>query len=259
MGMHPYFYNKLHRKYIALFGSFFDDIKIKRPNGDTIIVPLAYSPTEKDLAKRKQDPTLEGKRKAFQLPRMGFEITTSMYDPTRKLMQSNILTGKNGTTSFAPAPYNIDFTLYAITQTQDDGFQIVEQILPFFQPELTRYVELIPGFPAVSVPTSITSWNHDDTYEGAFEERRSIIWTFTFTMKAWIYGPVTGDDGDGNGVIKFIDIDFNDGETNLGIQPGLTEDGRHPTCGEPSIPYQDINEDDDYGILKIVTMREPSE
>lgn len=250
MSFGPHYYHKFLRKYVSLFGSYFSEMTIKRPNGDKIIVPLTYGPSDKDLIKRKADPVLDqGKRVSQVLPKMTFENTTMMYDGTRAIMQTQRILGSKNSVNFAPAPYNIDFTLYVAAQNIDDGNQIIEQILPYFQPSMNRYVELLEGFEPVSINTVLTSVSLDDAFEGAFEERRTILWTLTFNMKCWFFGPTKNS----YPVIKFVDVEFNDKIENVGVRPGLTVDGEPTTDVAQSIPFREIEKDDNWALITMIS------
>ena len=195
------FYHAITRKTIVAFGSLFSDIKIKRENADkstsqTVAVPISYAPKEKWLVRIEQDPTLENHTYTI-LPKLSFEITGFSYDPTRKMNRSNYITcadSESGTMTrtYAPVPYNIDINLYALTKTQEDGLQIVEQILPYFAPEMTMSIKAVPDSNIImDVPIILNSLDVNDEYDGDFQTRRFITYTMNFTLKSWMYGPVS--------------------------------------------------------------------
>lgn len=194
------FYHGITRKIIVGFGSLFSDIRLKRENADksvsqTIAVPIAYAPKEKWLVRIEQDTNLEN-HTYTTLPRLSFEITGMDYDPTRKLARTNYLTCSDGTSAisrtYAPVPYNIEISLYVLTKTQEDALQIVEQIVPFFTPELTMSLRTIPDSNVITdVPVILNNVSINDEYDGDFATRRFITYTLNFTLKANMYGPVT--------------------------------------------------------------------
>ena len=195
------FYHAITRKTIVGFGSLFSDIKIKRENADktqsqSIAVPITYAPKEKWLVRIEQDPTLENHTYTI-LPKLSFEITGFSYDATRKMNRSNYITcadPTNGTMTktYAPVPYNIDINLYALTKTQEDGLQIVEQILPYFSPEMTMSIKAVPDSNIImDIPIILNTLDVNDEYDGDFQTRRFITYTMNFTLKAWMYGPVS--------------------------------------------------------------------
>ena len=200
-----YFYNESLRKTIIAFGSLFNGIYISRKNAagtdsQSMKVPLAYGPKQKFMVRLDADPNLDQKV-AITLPRIGFEIAGLDYDPSRKLnrimKRKKVSTTtdkvlKQMSTQYSPVPYNLNFELFVMTKNSDDGIQIVEQILPFFQPEYTVTIKEVPEMDVVrDVPIVLTSIGYEDTYTGSFTERRAIIYTFNFVAKAYVYGPVT--------------------------------------------------------------------
>ena len=200
-----YFYNESLRKTIIAFGSLFNDIFINRRNSagtdvQTLKVPLAYGPKQKFMVRLDADPNLDQKV-AITLPRIGFEIAGLDYDPSRKInriMKRKKVSSdadkklKQMSTQYSPVPYNLNFELFVMTKNSDDGIQIVEQILPFFQPEYTVTINEVPEMDVVrDVPIVLNSIGYEDTYTGSFTERRAIIYTFNFVAKAYVYGPVT--------------------------------------------------------------------
>ena len=200
-----YFYNETLRKCIIAFGSLFNDIYITRKNASgtdsqSMKVPLAYGPKQKFMVRLDADPNLDQKV-AITLPRIGFEIAGFDYDPSRKLNRiikrkkvSNTTDKalKQMNTQYSPVPYNLNFELFVMTKNSDDGIQIVEQILPFFQPEYTVTIKEVPEMSVIrDVPIVLNNIGYEDTYTGSFTERRAIIYTLNFTAKAYVYGPVT--------------------------------------------------------------------
>ena len=195
-----YFYHQTSRKMVVAFGTLFNDIEVRRTNSagsviETIKVPLAYGPREKFLTRISTDPSLNPKI-ALTVPRMGFELLSMTYDGVRKLntIGRNV---KAGTTSglkkqYNPVPYNWDFSLYVYIKNAEDGTQILEQILPFFTPEFTVTMNLVSSMDEKrDVPLVLTSVTSEDTYEGDFATRRSIIWTLSFLMKGFLYPGIT--------------------------------------------------------------------
>ena len=200
-----YFYNESIRKTIIAFGSLFNDISITRKDAagadvQTLKVPLAYGPKQKFIIRLEADPNLDMKV-TITLPRIGFEISGLDYDPSRKLnriMKKKLVSNtedkklKQKTTQYIPVPYNLNFEMFVMAKNSDDGIQIVEQILPFFQPEYTVSIKEVPAMDTIrDVPIVLNSINYEDTYTGSFTERRAIIYTFNFTAKTYVYGPVT--------------------------------------------------------------------
>ena len=197
------FYHETIRKIIVAFGTTFNNVQLVRKDNSGNItqsmkVPLAYGPKEKFLVRLRADPDLSSKV-AITLPRIGFEIQNLAYDGTRKLSRvqkfKKVNTGNNTRTldtQFMPVPYNLDIVLYVLAKQSDDALQIVEQILPYFQPDYTITVNDMADMGIKrDVPIILNSISYEDNYQGDFEQRRALIYTMNFTCKFYLYGPVT--------------------------------------------------------------------
>ena len=207
------FYHETIRKIIIAFGTTFNNIQLVRKDNDGNItqsmkVPLAYGPQQKWLVRLNEDADLS-KQVAITLPRIGFEIQNLSYDPARKLNRvqkfKKIKTGKSNTleSQFMPVPYNLSVQLYVMAKQSDDALQIVEQILPFFQPDYTLTVNDMADMGIKrDVPIILNSISYEDNYQGDFETRRALIYTLDFTAKFYLYGPVTS-----TSVIKTVQVD----------------------------------------------------
>ena len=210
-----YFYHEILRKTIISFGTLFNDIKIKHKDnaGDDfsiITVPIAYGPVQKFLARIEQVPDLK-KRVAITLPRMSFEMTGISYDPSRKssTMQTFKTLDKTNnelTKAFMPVPYNVNIRLCVMVKLNEDALQIVEQILPYFQPHFNLTVDLASSIGEKrDIPMILERITMDDQYEGDYTTRRILIYTLDFTAKTYLFGPV----GNGNeSLIKQVQVDY---------------------------------------------------
>jgi hypothetical protein len=199
-----YFYNESMRRMTIGFGQIFNNIQIKRKDSSgnvtqSIRVPLAYAPKEKFLARLDGQANLGEREFAITLPRMSFEISGIQYDASRKLTRiqkyKTVKTGIDGKVmnfNYVPVPYNISYNLYSFTASAEAGLQIIEQILPFFQPDFTVTVNAIPEMNIKrDIPIVLNSVNYEDTYEGDFSRRRAVIYTLGFTAKTYLFGPAT--------------------------------------------------------------------
>ena len=258
------------RKYVILFGTLFDSIYINRKNNagetvQTLKIPLNYGPKEKFLARLNSDSTLN-QSTAITLPRMAFDITTMNYAAERKPNTINRLTkayaADNNKVSYqyAPVPYDFTFSLYIMVKNADDGTQIIEQILPYFTPEWTATVNLVPAVDGkYDIPIVLNDVSMEDTYEGNFETRRAIIYTLTFTMKGWLFGPTKTSD-----IIKEINVDIRIPNTSalpivantavgnsvvITVAPGLTANGEPTSNAALSVAAADIAVSDNYGFI----------
>jgi len=266
------FYFQTIRKYVSLFGTLFDDIIIERTDSAgnltaVIKVPITYAPKEKMLARTQQDPNIDRPTATMTMPFMSFEMTDVRYDGSRKLKtitrSANVLANSPNTLQYQynPVPYNFGFRLYILVKNAEDGTKIVEQILPYFTPDFTVTLELIPQMNELKdIPVVLNSITQEDTYTGNFTERQALIWTLDFTIKGYLYGPVMN-----NGVIKFVFANYYTPEVpddqlstavgNTAIisqtidQPGLTANGQPTSNAAASIPVSQIQITDDYGFV----------
>ena len=184
--MFGYFYNEILRRTIISFGTLFNNVTIQQDNS-VVKVPLAYGPTQKFLARIEQSPDLN-KPTAITLPRMSFEFTGLTYDPSRKVTTTQQFTvkdpndGAETKKAFMPVPYNMNFELAIMTKLNDDALQIVEQILPYFQPAYNLTVELVSTIQEKKdVPVVLENITMEDDYEGDFTKRRVLLYTLRFT------------------------------------------------------------------------------
>ena len=199
-----HFYNEGLRKLTIAFGQIFNNIILQQKSSTGAItkrirVPLAYAPKEKFIQRLEQQANLQkGRTFAITLPRMGFEIKGLKYDATRKLnkLQKTWRVKTDDSTvhnfNYAPVPYDITFNLYSFTATAENGLQIIEQILPFFQPDYTVTVNVIPELNIKrDIPIVLNDVSYEDTYDGEFNKRRAVIYTLAFTAKTYLYGPMS--------------------------------------------------------------------
>jgi len=194
-------YNRVIRKLVVGFGNLFDNITLVRYNPDNseaqrMLVPIVYAAKEMYVKRLEDDPNLD-KKIQTTLPRMSFEMTGMTYDATRK-QNTNIKnfasTSEGIVSQYNPVPYNFDFNLYIYVRNIEDGTQIVEHIIPFFAPDYTIKLNLIPEMGVVKeVPIILNSANQEIEYEGDAHtvETRMIIWTLNFTVKGFIYGNIS--------------------------------------------------------------------
>ncbi len=190
-------YNRVIRKIVVGFGNLFDNIKLYRfdPNNNTtehVIVPIVYATKERYVMRLQDDPNLD-KKTQLALPRMSFEMAGLQYDSTRK-QNTNLKNFKETADGiiqqYLPVPYNFDFNLYIYVRNIEDGTQIIEHILPFFTPDYTIKLNLVPEMGIVKeIPVILNSTSHDIIYEGPRENQtRMVIWTLNFTVKGFVFG-----------------------------------------------------------------------
>jgi hypothetical protein len=207
-----YFYHQIIRKTIVSFGTVFNQIHIHHYDDSgnktsDMRVPLAYGPRQKFLARLEQQPELN-KPIQITLPRMSFEMNSLQYDASRKTGVTQAFKASDGANIkkvFMPVPYNIGIELNILCKLNDDALQIVEQILPFFQPAFTITVDLVSSIGEKrDIPIVLESINFQDDYEGDFSTRRALIYTLQFTAKTYLFGPIA-DTSDG--LIRKVQVD----------------------------------------------------
>jgi hypothetical protein len=238
----PYYFATT-RKAISVFGSLFKDIEIERVNDtngeitQTIKIPLSYSPKEKYILRAIQEPDIDGKMVGVVLPRMAFEIKNLAYDPSRKLnTNTRNVNSFNGTTSVQsnPVPYNIDIDLYVYVKNQEDGLQIIEQIVPFFTPQFNVTVNAVTEMNITyDLPIILKNVSYEDNYDGAYTERREIIWTLSFTLELNYYGSI---DTTGNGIIKNAIVNFYSDDA-MTLQTGSISQAVNPSSASVDEAY----------------------
>ena len=210
-----HFYHSTMRKAVAVFGTIFNNINVIRTKADGTVlnqikVPLSYGPKQKFLARLDTSSGADASM-AMKLPRMAFEIASLELDSTQKLGKRNTITESHASdvtkkkTIKHQVAYNINVTLFVMAKNQDDGLQVVEQILPYFQPEYTVTISPVAGFAyKQDVPIILTGVNISDDYEGDMITRRALIYQLDFTMKMKFFGPLGNQ-----GVIRSVNIDLN--------------------------------------------------
>ena len=199
-----YFYNETTKRAVSIFGTMFNNITIKNVKSDGTVVttekvPISYGPKKRWLARLQQDlKARDGNVSAISLPRMSFEISSIQYDGSRQqnklIRQSNTVSGSstNRNYQYMPAPYNLSFTLSIVSNNVTEALQIVEQILPYFQPEYTVTMKMIDSMEDTrDVPIVLNSVEYADNYEDGFDSRRLVEYTLNFTMKLYFFGPVS--------------------------------------------------------------------
>ena len=190
-------YNRIIRKLVVGFGNLFNDITLVRYNPDNseaqrFVIPISYAEKEKYVQRLQGDPNLQ-KKVQITLPRFSFEMTGMQYDASRKQntnIQSFVQTGSGPASQYNPVPYDFDFSLYLYVRNIEDATQVVEHILPYFTPDYTIKLNLIPELGVIKeIPIILKDVSKDVEYEGDRDsDTRLIIWTFNFTVKGFIFG-----------------------------------------------------------------------
>jgi hypothetical protein len=257
-----HFYHQHIRKAIIAFGTLFNGIQVRRRNEaneivQSLFVPLSYAPKQKFIERIREAPEIDANRPGIQVtvPRIGFEITNFTYDPARKLaITQNVravdpeLTNTGVRYSYVSTPYNMGIGMSVFTKNQDDGLQIIEQILPYFNPDFNITVNELPDLGVRrDLKIVLESVNYQDEWEGGFDKRLSVIWDLNFTVKMNLYGYVQ----DANLIKKSIQKVYTDNSLFEGGEPTNTLVGRRitnevdPDSALPTESYNYITEFDD--------------
>lgn len=214
--MFTHFYHGSIRKLVVAFGSLFNEIYISRKDSNgieqkKIKVPISYGPKEKFVRKIRELDEADPSRSSVEniLPRMSFEITSMVYDTTRKMNSLNKMYSARDEAdstisyTYSKVPYTFEFTLNIMNRSIDDGYQIIEQVLPYFTPDFTISINFSELDKKIDVPIVLTSVNTMEDYEGDLQERRLITHNLIFQAKSYIIGPIKS-----SGVIREIDLTF---------------------------------------------------
>ena len=223
-----HFYHAKTKKAVALFGRLFNNIYVVRVNNQ-VKVPLSYAPKQKYLERIRENPDLSANSQvAIKLPRMSFEITSIAYDATRQLQKVstfNTLASDSNINKrqkfFAPVPYSINFQLNVYAKSQDDALQVVEQILPTFNPQYSITIKPFsteyPGL-VEDIPIIIQGVSFSDDFEGAMEQRRTIIYSMDFEMKLSYHGPIADTNVIRSSVAGVFNMQAGLNDSDVGLQ-----------------------------------------
>ena len=244
-----HFYNQSLRRLTIAFGQIFNNVVVQTKSSTGAVtkrmrVPLAYAPKEKFMTRLEQQANLDkGRTFAITLPRMGFELVGLKYDPNRKLnkLQKTVRVKSSDSTvhnfNYTPVPYDISFNLYSFTATAENGLQIIEQILPYFQPDYTVTINAIPELNIKrDVPIILNNVDYADTYDGGYNTRRAVVYTLSFTAKTYLYGPMSQS--------KVIRKSQSDIYTDTDTSSNKAREERIITIPKP----ENANADDDFGF-----------
>lgn len=244
-----YFYNQAIKKTVVGFGTLFNNITVEDSNPDNPSqtfnkrkVPLGYGPREKFLTRIEENPDLAKVGTTF--PRMYFEMTGIRYDNARKtspIQKYKTIVNDNNEevkVQYVPVPYSIDFSLGILARNQDDGLQILEQILPYFQPQFNITINFIPEMDErKDVSILLENINYADEWDGDFNSRRIIDWSLSFTAKTYIYGPFNQADIIRKAIVYESISDITNRVTKLTYTPraltDTTSDPNGPFAGDP--------------------------
>ena len=256
--LNEYFYHERIRKSVAMFGSLFNNIYILHKNSSGAVintkkVPLSYAPKSKFLERIREHADLDDDSKvALKLPRMSFEILAYTYAPERQLQKTGNfsrvgLTDSDRMKFYAPVPYTLSFQLNIFTKLQDDALQIVEQIIPYFNPQYSLTIKPFSDYQDIleDVPITLSGMSYSDDYEGAQDARRTIVYQLDFEMEANFYAGVINTQ-----IIRKVDVD----NYIMDIPNGLAADSDRKVSRITVLPNPlGVTADSDYGFTTTIT------
>lgn len=242
-------YHGITRKAIVAFGVMFNNLYVRRKNSagqivETLRVPLSYAPKNKMQSRILRMPTPESVQVEVTLPRLSFEVVSFEYDGARKInlnnQQKTVINQTQAKRVYGPVPYNLMINLYAYAKNQDDALQIMEQIVPAFNPDFNVTVEYVPELGIKhDLPIILNSVTYDDQYEGDMQTHRMILWTFAFTLKLYYYGPVETQEVIRNAIVSVFK------DPNLTAQIDKYSVATDPLTAKPTDQYRFIETFDD--------------
>ena len=261
---HDYYHESL-RKYVIYFGTLFNDLRVKRRNTagnviQNINVPVTYAPREKMTSKLETNINLAD-QEAIILPRISFEMVSLQYAAERKLNTMNrystvdVNNSSKKKNMFQPVPYDINFDLNIYVKYAEDATQILEQILPFFTPEWTASLNLVPDLGiTMDIPVVLQSMSSQDTYEGDYDTRRALIWNLNFVMKGYMFGPIRESSVIKSSNVQMFTANTSNGYANtpvaaVKVSPGLDQFRVATSNSALTIPVANIFSNDTYGVI----------
>jgi hypothetical protein len=263
LGNESFFFNST-TKYINYFGTLFNDIHITRTDNDgnriqLYRVPISYGPKDPFFVRPDADPEIQ-RDTAIIFPRMSYELDGApIRDNNRQLGIIHRYIAKNTSDKdtvkrqFNAIPYNFNFALYIASKDITDANKIIEQILPFFAPEMTYTVNTIPEMGIKhDIPIVLNSIDYRDTYQGEFTDRRQILWTLNFTLRGYYYAPIVN-----KAWIKSANVNVLVGtpETtnvvaeNIYIIPGVDANGNPTSNSSIAVDTSNVAIDDTFGYI----------
>lgn len=231
--MFGYFYNSSFRRYAVLMGDLFSNIKVKRQRSDGtkyIRVPITNASKEHFMMKLNKWTSINSKEDIAKvdtvLPRINVHMVDVMYNAGYKtsLMNKNI--AQKGLVSavsqYNPSPIKMIYEVSVFTRYEDDMFQIVEQIMPYFQPHFntTMWEQFGNDIPFKrDIRIVLQSISMDEQIDGDSISRRRLEWSLMFEVNGWMYPPVEDIEGE----IRTTYIDFHANSRNLGDSSDIYE------------------------------------
>ncbi|MGL6228661.1 MAG: tail sheath stabilizer and completion protein [Culicoidibacterales bacterium] len=217
--MFGHFYNGSIRKYVVLICELFNNVTVSRTrDGKTRInkVPVSFASKERFAMKldkiNSSTSDMPIAKVETILPRINISLVDMIYNPQFKTNMTNRRMAPadkkpRSSAQFNPVPFKFTFEVGIYTRTEDDVLQIVEQIIPYFQPHFNCVInELYKNDVKVErdIPITFQSISMQEDLEGGIETRRRIEWTMIFELDGWLYPPINAVEGE----IRTVYLDF---------------------------------------------------
>ena len=177
---------------IEKYGSVVTNGGISYVTRKIINIPCQWASRDKWLevyqsssARKAMDPNIREKNPVemqWILPRISFNLGGVGYDSTRRLQKTQRIDN-----NYTPASYNLDLDVAIISKSMDEQLQLMEQILPFFAPDLSLDIKLLDGMPPESVPFTLTSVNPAIPIDLSETDERIFTFTYSFVVKLNYY------------------------------------------------------------------------
>lgn len=208
-----YFYFSTTKNIVASFGIIFSDVVFENDFGESVKVPIHFTSKEKFTEVINANTDYESALQTEStLPRFGFELTSIDFDSSRMTNPLSRMRDSEDQTKqymLSRIPYNFSFSLYLVTRKLEDSLKIMEQIVPFFTPDLNITIKDKSDFGYMTdIPFSLSNMSLSIDNQGSFETRRTILWQFNFIAKAWLYSNVRKQNRIKETIVKMEDEDF---------------------------------------------------
>lgn len=225
--MIKYYYPRTIRAITVALLDMFNDIRVVKYDSNNVPVsekdvPITFGPVEKYHQDRIEDHYYDmnnvehNQRYYLQIPRIALVPTGISYDPDRATgvnewrywyQQSLELSGTEIDEVFSdyqPTPCNFSFTVYIKNDSMDYMSQILENILPYFNPTLMLRVK---EFSFLNVerdlPVTLEGVGYDFIDDENAPDTRFVNATLNLVVKGYMYRPVVTSK-----IIKYINSKY---------------------------------------------------
>jgi len=219
--MSTYYYPRTIQKVTTAFSTIFKGMKVIKynKNGDVLKeydVPVTWGPIDKHRDIKKED--YNGTKNAYyqKLPRIAISGPSFTYNADRATDTNGMrqhyaeALSLNDLDSFysdpVPVPYDYNYTVYIKSDGADYMWQILENILPYFNPDTFLRVKEFSFLDIerdLKVQFGGNATPNFEPFDQSEESRRIIDIQLDFTVEGFMYLPISSEK-----VIKFIDSKY---------------------------------------------------